>query len=97
MSADISEYIHQYDIKIATADTGEEMCYVTRRGENMCFEMSMCEFERWIFYRHGIHTRPKKLGGSVGFLIRELTPAETLIGCVREFLTESREAMAEIA
>ena len=96
MSADVRDYIHQYDIRVVTSEAGEEMCYITRQGENMCFEMSMCEFERWIFYRHGIHIRPKKLGGSVGFLIRDLTPHETLVGCVKEFLAEARDAMTEL-
>ena len=97
MSLSFTDYLMEYDIRIVISADGKEMCYVTKKGENMCFEMSMCEFERWLFYRYNIHIRPKMINGMVGFLIRDYTPAETLISYVKEFLCESKDAIAEIA
>lgn len=91
------EFISQYVIRVENTEDGTEMCYVTKKGENMCFEMSMCEFEKWLFYRYGIHIRAKKLGGSVGFLIRDITPPEVLINYTNEFLFENMEKLGEIA
>ena len=91
------EYISQFAVRVENAEDGSEMCYVTRRGENMCFEMSVCEFEKWLFYRHGIHSRPIKQGGSVGFLIRDITPPEKLIRYTNDFLGENMEKLEETA
>ena len=91
------ELIGEFTVRVKESADGTEMCYVTKNGENMCFEMSMCEFEKWIFYRRGIHVRPKKLDGSVGFLIRDITPPEQLIGFVREFITENPNRLGESA
>ena len=97
MSLSLTDYLLEYDIRIVISADGKEMCYVTKKGENMCFEMSMCEFERWLFYRHNIHIRPKMINGMVGFLIRDYTSAETLISYVKEFLCESKDDIAGIA
>ena len=91
------EYISQFAVRVVHTEDGSEMCYVTRRGENMCFELSMCEFEKWLFYRHGIHIRPKKLGGSVGFLIRDLTPPELLENYISDFIGENMDKLEETA
>ena len=91
------EYISQFAVRVVNTEDGSEMCYVTKKGENMCFELSMCEFEKWLFYRHGIHIRPKKLGGSVGFLIRDLTPPELLESYISDFIGENMDKLEATA
>ena len=89
--------ISLYSVTVESTEESGEICYITRQGENMCFEMSMCEFEKWLFYRHGIHSRAKKEGGKVGFLIRDITPPDKLTDIINEFLKEFIDKLGEIA
>ena len=89
--------ISLYSVTVENTEDGEEMCYIAKNGVNMCFEFSMCEFEKWLFYRHGIHSRAKKQGERVGFLIRDITPPEELTNIINEFLEEFTDKLGETA